>query len=186
MRNKIYYKEIDNKIVFYNEESIILGEWRIHNPTNEQLEEAGWKEYNPKEHPIPGRTLSQAKEERIVQLQEYDTSSAINEFFIEKDGNIISFWGNKNDRASLKTVVEDYINQGLVDYRLDIRERGISVVVNCDKLLDILSQLEIYAAQCYNTTTDHIYMINSLETVEEVDNYDYTKNYPQKLTFNID
>lgn len=185
MGKKIYYKEIDNKIIFYKGENIILGEWRICNPTDEQLEEAGWKEYIPEEHKVPDKTLDQIKKEKIIQIEEYDTSNAINEFFIEKSGITVSFWGNKTDRASLKVAVEDYLRQGIFEYRLDIREQGISIVIDCQKLLDILSMLEVYATQCYNVTTDHIYAVNNLKTIEEVNNYDYTSNYPEKLIFHI-
>jgi hypothetical protein len=32
----------------------------------------------------------------------------------------------------------------------------------------MLSALEVYAIDCYNKTTDHIYNVNALTTVEEL------------------
>lgn len=186
MAKKVYYKEIEGQIVFYKGEKIILGEWQIINPTDEQLEQVGWLEYIPSEHPEPEQTLLQIKEKKILQIEEYDNSSSVNEFYILYNNNTIPFWGSKADRVSLQRAVEDYIEQGLDNYRLDIREMGISLTIPCDKLLEILRQLEVYAAQCYNTTTDHIYAVNALTTIEEVENYDNTLNYPEKLTFEIE
>ena len=58
---------------------------------------------------------------------------------------------------------------GRETYRLDLREVGVSVDINCEKLLQMLSALEVYAIDCYNKTTDHIYAVNDLTTVEEIE-----------------
>jgi hypothetical protein len=49
----------------------------------------------------------------------------------------------------------------------------------------MLSALEVYAVDCYNKTTDHQYAINALGTIEEIEAYDFTIGYPEKLIFNI-
>ena len=66
MAKKVFYKEIDGQIVFYKGEKIIINEWQIINPTDEQLIQAGWMEWIPEEHPEPEQTLSQIKEEKIL------------------------------------------------------------------------------------------------------------------------
>jgi hypothetical protein len=48
-----------------------------------------------------------------------------------------------------------------------------------------LAQLEVYAGKCYLQTAKHQLAIKELQTVEELINYDYTKGYPEKLTFNV-
>ena len=70
-------------------------------------------------------------------------------------------------------------------YRLDLRDLGLSVDIDCNKLLEMLSALEVYAIDCYNKTTDHIFNVNSLTTIEEIENYDYRSGYPEKLIFEI-
>jgi hypothetical protein len=62
---------------------------------------------------------------------------------------------------------------------------GKPYVISCDLLIQMLGALEIYALQCYNITEQHKSNINRLETVEEINNYDYTKNYPEKLIFTL-
>jgi hypothetical protein len=72
---------------------------------------------------------------------------------------------------------------GRNEYRLDLRELGIHVSINCEQLLHMLSALEVYAIDCYNKTTDHIYNVNNLTTIEEIRAYDYRVGYPEKLEF---
>ena len=57
--------------------------------------------------------------------------------------------------------------------------------IPCTDLIDMLSQLELYALNCYYTTEAHIVAVNELDNIEDVEHYDITLNYPEKLTFNI-
>ena len=72
---------------------------------------------------------------------------------------------------------------GRTEYRLDLRDLGISLTVNCSLLLRMLAAQEVYAIDCYNRTTDHIFAVKALAAVGEVSGYDYTAGYPEKLTF---
>jgi hypothetical protein len=47
----------------------------------------------------------------------------------------------------------------------------------------MLVLLEVYAAEALNTTERHKIAINALETIEEIEAYDYTTGYPTKLAF---
>ena len=49
----------------------------------------------------------------------------------------------------------------------------------------MLSALEVYAIDCYNTTTDHMFAIKQLNSIEDIESYDYTTGYPDKLIFNL-
>ena len=62
---------------------------------------------------------------------------------------------------------------------------GRSFVISVDAVLELLAALEIYAKKCYNKTQEHIATVNSLEDVKDVDSYDYTVGYPEKLHFNV-
>lgn len=48
-----------------------------------------------------------------------------------------------------------------------------------------LAQIQLYADRCYIVTETHKSNVNALKTIEEVDNYDITSGYPEKLNFNI-
>ena len=74
---------------------------------------------------------------------------------------------------------------GIETYRLDLRELGVSFTISCQNMLQMLSALEVYAIQCYNKTTDHIFNVRQLENMEDIENYNFTQGYPEKLIFNI-
>jgi hypothetical protein len=47
----------------------------------------------------------------------------------------------------------------------------------------MLVALEVYAGDALNVTEAHKAAVNALETIEEVDNFDITVGYPEKLSF---
>jgi hypothetical protein len=47
----------------------------------------------------------------------------------------------------------------------------------------MLNQVEVYASECFNQTQRHLAAINALDTVEAVNEYDFTQGYPEKLVF---
>lgn len=120
---------------------------------------------------------------KIRELERYDESSAVNECFITYNGQLFPYWSSKSERNDLKQAVLNYRDKGYSDYRLDLRDVGVSLSFSCDALLSMLSDLEVYAIQCFNVTTDHLYAIRSLTSVDSIMNYDFTTGYPPKLTF---
>ena len=50
-----------------------------------------------------------------------------------------------------------------------------------DDVIDKLSALEQYALSCYNVTASHKIAVQALTTIEAVDNYDITADYPSKI-----
>ena len=47
----------------------------------------------------------------------------------------------------------------------------------------MLYALEVYASACYDRTQAHLAAIDALETIEEIESYDYRVGYPEKLKF---
>jgi hypothetical protein len=47
----------------------------------------------------------------------------------------------------------------------------------------MLLAIELYASACYDNTQAHISTVMNLENIEEVNSYDYTSGYPEKLRF---
>lgn len=39
--------------------------------------------------------------------------------------------------------------------------------------------------ECYNVTANHIAKVEELEDLNRIYNYNYTKGYPKRLTFNL-
>lgn len=186
---KQYVKEIDgNTVIKTRQEIVIRKDGRVtFNPTEEMVLADGWVEYiAPEPKPIPEAVLlERAKSRKIDEINKYDSSKEVNICYIKTPLDTIPYWANKTERSSLKSAIQDCIAMGRETYRLDLREVGVSVDIACNKLLSMLSALEVYAIDCYNKTTDHIFAVNNLTTVEEIEAYDYRVGYPEKLTFKL-
>ena len=152
------------------------------NPTEEMIMANGWEEYIT---PIYEPTIEDYRRDKIREIERYDSSDEVNKCYIKTAGKELSYWANKSERSSLKSAVNDCITMNRNTYRLDLRDIGLSVDIDCNKLLEMLSALEVYAIDCYNKTTDHIFNVNNLTTIEEIENYDYRLGYPEKLIFEI-
>jgi len=145
-------------------------------PTAEQLAEWGFEPYVP---PVPERTLEVAKSEKIAEITAYDTSDAVNSFAL---GNA-TMWISRDDRVSIMNSTTILKNAGTETTTLWYG--GQKYTLPCDTLIQMLSALEVYALQCYDVTEEHKVAVNALTTIEDVDAYDYTTGYPEKLSFEV-
>lgn len=135
---------------------------------------------------ISSLELQNAKDSKIRELMEYDSSSAVNSFEIRRHGvKLIDYWIPRDLRTSLEGDVTAAAKIGDT-YKFDIREMGITLTLNCNKFLEALSTLRIYAVECFNQTSAHLAAIKLLPVLEDVEGYDFTIGYPDKLVFNID
>jgi hypothetical protein len=184
---KRYYR-IENGIRKWFKNVLVVDGMQIINPSEEQLINAGYVEFvHPiKEEPTEEELLRKAKEEKLKRLHEYDSSKSVNVCYIRYGGQSISYWADKHERDALKSAIRDYIALGKTEYRLDLREMGFSITLSCELLLQMLAALEVYATECYNKTTDHEFAIKSLTTKDEMEAYDFTVGYPEKIVFNLD
>lgn len=123
--------------------------------------------------------ISQNKDWKKLAIKAYDISDAVNGFLL----NGQHAWLSKNDRASLRSLVQIQKEAGQSTTVLWYGETSYNLT--CDDALAMLSALELYASQCYNKTAEHLAAISALETLEEVQAYDYTAGYPEQLSFSI-
>jgi hypothetical protein len=176
----------DNKILPLEKIVIIQDGMQTFNPTEEMLFENGWEIYKPIEVELTEeQKLKYKKEQILLDIECYDNSESVNQCVIKQGENEFGYWANKSERSTLKTAIQDCITMGIETYRLDLRELGVSITIPCQNMIQMLAALEVYAIKCYNKTTDHIFNINKIENMEDLDNYDYTSGYPEKLVFNI-
>ena len=190
---KRYEKEIDSKTVIKKRQEIVIRkDGRVtYNPTEAMVLADGWVEYVP---PVPAepseeQLFEKARKRLVQRIEDYDKSSLVNNCRIVKDGNPMDYWADKHERDSLKNAVRDCITMGRYVYRLDLRELGISLEISCENLLAMLSALEVYAIDCFNKTTDHLYAAGAMEygknSVEELEDYRYEEGYPSMLVFEL-
>ena len=135
---------------------------------------------------IGGVELKMAKEGKVKQLLEYDSSDAVNSFEIQQNGvKLTDYWLDRDLRSSLEGDVNAFVDAGIVTYNFDIREMDITLPLDCAKFLAALKTLKMYAVNSYNQTSRHLAAIDALTTVNDVEDYDFTTGYPTKLVFDI-
>ena len=121
--------------------------------------------------------LDVIKEEAIEQITEYDQSGDVNSFTLQGK----QMWLPKETRVGLVNSITIEKNTGKETTILWFGSEKYELPV--DTALQMLSALELYAVQCYNTTAMHKANVISLESIGDVVNYDYTLHYPEKLNF---
>ena len=104
-------------------------------------------------------------------VEMYDKSDEVNSFIYK--GN--KFWLDKQPRSCMKTVAES----GLENIESVMGE--YSATLPAEFVKQFIMDLEAYAYQCYIVTAKHINNIKSLQTIEDILNYDYTTGYPDKI-----
>ena len=126
-----------------------------------------------------GKTLEEAKEMLLAEIDAYDTSSAVNGFML----NGLLVWLDKATRVGLmnSTTIERDLGQETTELWLGEH----NLIIKCDLAIQLLQQLEVYALKCFNVTATHKKEVNNLSTIEEINSYDITKDYPDKLVINI-
>lgn len=113
------------------------------------------------------------------QIDKYDTSPSVNGFML----NGLRVWLNKDTRVGLMNSTQ--IAKAMGKTTTTLWFGGMQIEVNCDKAIQLLSALEMYALECFNVTAAHKKAVAELNTVEEVLEYDYTKGYPEQLKMEV-
>ena len=123
--------------------------------------------------------LKQAKVDKIAEIAAYDTSSSVNGFML----NGLLVWLDKATRVGLmnSTTIAKASGQETTTLWLG----GLKLVVDCDKAIQLLSALEMYALECFNVTASHKQAVSELTTIEEVEAYDYKSGYPKMLEMSV-
>lgn len=123
--------------------------------------------------------LQQVKQDKLQEIDTYDLSSAVNGFML----NGLLVWLDKATRVGLmnSTTIAKAAGQETTTLWLG----GLKLVVDCDKAIQLLSALEMYALECFNVTASHKAAVNELTTIEEVEAYDYKEGYPKMLEMSV-
>ena len=164
-------KYIKDGIIYDQVTKVELGDRLIINPTEEQIEAAG---YQPFIEPIPN-PIEVARQRKLQDLDLYDNSRAVNEFFIGEQG----MWLTPAERTN-------YLNtlQGASRLGIDtVQYLGYDIPVNV--AMNAIDQINLYAMQATNVTNSHRVAIEALQSEEEIEAYDFKVGYPQKLIFTL-
>ena len=115
----------------------------------------------------------------LAEIEKHDTSPSVNGFML----NGQRVWLNKDTRVGLMNSTS--IAKAMGKTSTTLWFGGMQLEVNCDKAIQLLSALEMYALECFNVTAAHKKAVAELNTVEEVLAYDYTAGYPKLLEMSV-
>ena len=123
--------------------------------------------------------LKAAKTEVETAITAYDSSSSVNSFLL----NGIQVWLDKATRVGLMNSTT--IAKSMGQQKTTLWLGSYQLEVDCDKAIQLLSALEMYALECFNVTAAHKKAVSEMSTVEEVLAYDYTADYPKILEMSV-
>lgn len=123
--------------------------------------------------------LSAAKTSMLADITAYDSSTAVNAFEL----NGMHVWLDKATRVGLmnSTTIAKSMGQKTTTLWLG----SYQLEVDCDKAIQLLSALEMYALECFNVTAAHKKAVSELDNIEGVLTYDYKSGYPDKLKMEV-
>ena len=137
------------------------------------------REYNAWKQKWAEKALVLAKKAKIAEITAYDTSDKVNGFIL----NGLLVWLDKATRVGLmnSTTIAKAAGQETTTLWLG----GAKLVVDCDKAIQLLSALEMYALECFNVTASHKKAVSELMSLEDVEVYEYKAGYPKMLEMSV-
>lgn len=142
-------------------------------------EQASMEEIREISEGLGAEPLGYMKKATLAYIEKYDASSSVNAFEL----NGMQVWLDKATRVGLmnsttiaKSMGQEKTILWLGSYQLE---------VDCDKAIQLLSALEMYALECFNVTAAHKRAVSELDNIEGVMTYDYRAGYPEKLKMEV-
>ena len=142
-------------------------------------EQASMEEIKEISEGLGTEPLGYMKKAMLAYIEKYDASSSVNSFLL----NGMEVWLDKATRVGLmnSTTIAKASGQKTTTLWLG----GLKLVVDCDKAIQLLSALEMYALECFNVTAVHKKAVSELDNIEVVLTYDYKSGYPDKLKMEV-
>lgn len=123
--------------------------------------------------------LQAVKSSMLADITAYDSSASVNAFLL----NGMQVWLDKATRVGLMNSTTIAKNMGQEKTTLWLGSYQLEV--DCDKAIQLLSALEMYALECFNVTAAHKKAVGELDNIEAVLTYDYKSGYPEKLKMEV-
>lgn len=123
------------------------------------------------------KLLQMTIEKKIAEIDVYDNSDAVNSFTF----NGITLWFSSETRAGFKNSIESASLLGETTISIPTTAGVINLPLNDAKIM--LAKIQRYADACYLVTMQHKQEVAKLTNITDVEAYDITKGYPDKLTF---
>lgn len=119
--------------------------------------------------------IDMAKAAKIAEIAAYSDSDAVNSLTF----NGIKTWLTRTVRDGYDTSITAAKNLGEPTVTFMVGDNEMQLPV--EQARRVLDLVQRYADACFLVTERHKIAVRALQTVEEVEKYDYTKGYPEKL-----
>lgn len=142
-------------------------------------EQASMEEIKEISEGLGAEPLGYMKKAMRAYIEKYDASSSVNSFLL----NGMEVWLDKATRVGLMNSTT--IAKAMGQQKTTLWLGSYQLEVDCDKAIQLLSALEMYALECFNVTAAHKKAVNELDNIEAVLAYDYKSGYPDKLKMEV-
>ena len=142
-------------------------------------EQASMEEIKEISEGLGAEPLGYMKKAMLAYIEKYDSSSSVNSFLL----NGMEVWLDKATRVGLMNSTT--IAKSMGQQKTTLWLGSYQLEVDCDKAIQLLSALEMYALECFNVTAAHKKAVSELDNIEGVLTYDYKSGYPDKLKMEV-
>lgn len=142
-------------------------------------EQASMEEIKEISEGLGAEPLGYMKKAMLAYIEKYDASSSVNSFLL----NGMEVWLDKATRVGLMNSTT--IAKSMGQQKTTLWLGSYQLEVDCDKSIQLLSALEMYALECFNVTAAHKKAVSELDNIEGVLTYDYKSGYPEKLKMEV-
>lgn len=146
---------------------------QVFNPTEEDLINAGYEKYIEPDKD----KLTEALQQKILEIEDYANSDAVNDLTY----NGVHTWLTPEIRANYNVSLDAAELLGEEYISFAIGNQALSTTIKQARI--ILAKIQRYADITYMVTVKHKAAVSKLKSLEEINNYDITTGYPQKLEF---
>ena len=188
MQNGMKKKWIKDGEFYQEGSSVVIDGQRYFTPlTDEQMIAVGYTEWVPPttEPPEPApepepdsqAALEDLRREVLERIQSYDRSAAVNSFII----NGQQMWLTVDERQQIATQIS--ANEAIGRDAMTKWFQGNEFTFPITTWRQMLIALEVYAGDALNVTEAHKAAVEAMDNIEDIENFDITAGYPEKLVF---
>ena len=123
----------------------------------------------------PPTDIDMAKAAKIAEIAAYSDSDAVNSLTFHG----IKTWLTRTVRDGYDTSITAAKNLGEPTVTFMVGDNEMQLPV--EQARRVLDLVQRYADACFLVTERHKIAVRALQTVDEVEKYDYTRGYPEKL-----
>ena len=142
-------------------------------------EQASMEEIREISEGLGAEPLEYMRKALLAYIEKYDASSSVNSFLL----NGMEVWLDKATRVGLMNSTT--IAKSMGQQKTTLWLGSYQLEVDCDKAIQLLSALEMYALECFNVTAAHKKVVSELDNIKAILTYNYKSGYPKMLEMSV-